>query len=112
MPNMQATEIPVDEDLVAAALAAVGRYMEEVRRDDMPEPSRRPVWSAAAVLAAHGQTPDRAGTHMGWGTIDRVGADFVETAVHAAAEPRRRQDVRDVELLPLRAIALVRRSGV
>jgi hypothetical protein len=46
------------------------------------------------------------------GTIDRVGADFVEAATHAPAEPRRRQDVRDVELLPLRAIALVRRSGV
>jgi hypothetical protein len=46
------------------------------------------------------------------GTLDRVGADFVETATHAPAEPRRRQDVRDVELLPLRAIAVVRRSGV
>jgi hypothetical protein len=43
-------------------------------------------------------------------TLDRVGADFVEVATHAAAEPRRRQDVRDVELVPLAAIAAVRRS--
>lgn len=43
-------------------------------------------------------------------TIDRVGADFVEVATHPAGEPRRRQDVRDVELLPLAAIVAVRRS--
>jgi hypothetical protein len=44
------------------------------------------------------------------GTIDRVGADFVELAGHAVAEPRRRREVRDVDLLPLGAIAAVRRS--
>jgi hypothetical protein len=43
-------------------------------------------------------------------TIDRIGADFVEVATHAAGEPRRRQDVRDVELIPISAIAAVRRS--
>jgi hypothetical protein len=43
-------------------------------------------------------------------TLDRIGADFVEVATHSAAEPRRQQDVRDVELVPLTAIAAVRRS--
>jgi hypothetical protein len=43
-------------------------------------------------------------------TIDRVGTDFVEVATHPAGEPRRRGDVRDIELIPLRAIAAVRRS--
>ena len=43
-------------------------------------------------------------------TIDRVGADFVEVAEHAAGEPRRRTEVRDVELVPLAAIVAVRRS--
>lgn len=43
-------------------------------------------------------------------TIDRVGADFIEVATHAAGEPRRRQHVQDVELVPLTAIAAVRRS--
>lgn len=44
-------------------------------------------------------------------TVDRVGADFVEVATHAAGEPRRRQEVRDSELLPLRALVAVRRAG-
>jgi hypothetical protein len=42
-------------------------------------------------------------------TIDRVGADFVEVAVHPAGEPRRRADVRDVEVIPFGAVAAVRR---
>jgi hypothetical protein len=44
------------------------------------------------------------------GTIDRVGGDFIEVATHPAAEPRRRPDVRDIELLPLAAVVAVRRS--
>jgi hypothetical protein len=43
-------------------------------------------------------------------TIDRVGADFVDLAQHPAGEARRRQEVREVELVPLTAIATVRRS--
>ncbi len=43
-------------------------------------------------------------------TIDRVGADFVEVAAHAPGEVRRRADVREVELIPLAAIAAIRRS--
>jgi hypothetical protein len=43
-------------------------------------------------------------------TIDRVGADFIEVARHDAGEMRRRQDVRDVELIPIAAIGGVRRS--
>ncbi len=42
------------------------------------------------------------------GTIDRVGADFLELAVHAAWEPRRAGSVRSVALVPLSAIVLVR----
>jgi hypothetical protein len=44
-------------------------------------------------------------------TIDRVGADFVEVAGHAPGEARRRQDVREVELVPLSALVAVRRAG-
>ena len=43
-------------------------------------------------------------------TIDRVGADFVEVATHATGEPRRRAEVRDVEVIPFDAIAAVQRS--
>ncbi|HEY2299378.1 MAG TPA: hypothetical protein VGH43_16705 [Jatrophihabitans sp.] len=42
-------------------------------------------------------------------TLDRVGADFVEVARHAPGEPRRHGEVREVMLVPLRALAAVRR---
>lgn len=42
-------------------------------------------------------------------TIDRVGADFIEVALHAPGETRRRTDVRDVTLVPFAALAAVRR---
>lgn len=44
-------------------------------------------------------------------TIDRVGADFVDVARHAAGEPRRRSEVRAVALVPFAALAAVRRAG-
>lgn len=44
------------------------------------------------------------------GTLDRIGADHLEIATHAAGEPRRARDVRDVALIPLAAVAAVRRS--
>jgi hypothetical protein len=44
------------------------------------------------------------------GTVDRVGADFVEIAAHAAGELRRRDDVRDVLMVPLGAVVAVRRQ--
>lgn len=42
------------------------------------------------------------------GTIDRVGADFVELAQHAVWEPRRAAAVRSVLLVPLAAVDTVR----
>jgi hypothetical protein len=42
-------------------------------------------------------------------TIDRVGADFLEAALHPAAEPRRRSEVREVILIPYAALAAIRR---
>jgi hypothetical protein len=44
------------------------------------------------------------------GTLDRVGADFVELAEHPAGELRRAAEVRDLLLLPIQAIVLVRRQ--
>lgn len=43
------------------------------------------------------------------GTIDRIGADFVEIAAHAAGETRRRGEVRDVLVVPFSAVVAVRR---
>jgi hypothetical protein len=45
-----------------------------------------------------------------FGTLDRVGADFVEIAEHAPGEPRRRGDVRAVRTVPMAAVAAVRRG--
>jgi hypothetical protein len=42
-------------------------------------------------------------------TLDRVGADFVEVAVHEPGEPRRARAVRDWELVPFSAVAAIRR---
>jgi hypothetical protein len=44
------------------------------------------------------------------GTIDRVGADFIEVSTHAPGEPRRRTEVTGVVLVPFAALAVVRRS--
>lgn len=46
-----------------------------------------------------------------WATIDRVGADFLEVALHASGEPRRRGAVREVTLLALSAVVAVRRDS-
>lgn len=59
--------------------------------------------SAVRVHLVDGTTLD--------GTIDRIGADFVEVASHAAGEARRRQEVRVVELVPLAGLAAVRRTA-
>jgi hypothetical protein len=45
------------------------------------------------------------------GTIDRVGADFVDVAEHPPGEPRRRGNVRSSVLVPTAAIAAVRRQS-
>ena len=42
------------------------------------------------------------------GTLDRVAADHVDLAQHAADEPRRVRAVRQVLLLPLSSVSLVR----
>jgi hypothetical protein len=42
------------------------------------------------------------------GTIDRVHADHLDLAEHPGDEPRRREAVRGVRAVPLRAIAMVR----
>ncbi|MGI8695236.1 MAG: hypothetical protein ACR2JQ_01055 [Mycobacteriales bacterium] len=42
------------------------------------------------------------------GTIDRVGADFIEIALHAQGEARRARSVLGVRAVPIAAIILVR----
>lgn len=44
------------------------------------------------------------------GTVDRVGADFVDLAEHAPGEPRRSGSVRAARTVPFSAIAVIRPS--
>lgn len=44
------------------------------------------------------------------GTLDRVGADYVDVAEHPLDEPRREAALRGVRTVPLSALGLVRRS--
>ncbi len=70
---------------------------------------RAPVQLAVAGWSGDGGSPIAAGTSVELtGTIDRVGADFLEIALHAAWEPRRASAVRSVALVPLPSILLVR----
>ena len=64
---------------------------------------RSPV---AVVIRGGGEPPSRYTESTG--TIDRIGADFLELAVHAPWEPRRAASVRSVALIPLVAVVLVR----
>lgn len=53
---------------------------------------------------------DRSGGTLD-GTIDRLGADFIEVAEHAAGEARRWTGVREVAVVPLAALTVVRRNA-
>jgi hypothetical protein len=82
--------VPDSEGVVASRLG-LRHVLRGIARDR----------SAVAMHLIDGSTTD--------GTIDRLGADFIEVAAHAAGELRRRTDVRDVPAIPLAAVVAVRR---
>jgi hypothetical protein len=101
------------EQLVA--LAAVRTVAGLGRRTAVPEPAgavrarldlRRALRGLARDLSAVQLVLDDGGTLTG--TVDRVGADYVELAVHPADAPRRRESVQEVRAVVITAVAVVR----
>lgn len=45
------------------------------------------------------------------GTLDRVGADYLEIAAHGMGELRRRGQVREVDVVPFAALSVLRRQA-
>jgi len=74
-------------------------------RDRAPVTVALTGWAGGVPVA--GQPQAGFGTEV-TGTIDRVGADFIEVASHAAWEPRRASTIRSVALVPLAALMVVR----
>ncbi|MET0965795.1 MAG: hypothetical protein ABWZ02_05330 [Nakamurella sp.] len=80
------------------------KALRGLTRDRSPVALALAGWTGGAAGLASGS----AGPGELIGTIDRVGADFIEVALHAAWEPRRAGAVRSVALVPVSAIVLVR----
>ena len=84
------------------------RALRGLARDRSPVAVAVTGWSGASAGSLGRRLSVRSVSAELTGTIDRVGADFIEIAVHAAWEPRRAGTVRSVALVPLAAIVLVR----
>ncbi len=100
---------------VLVAAAAVRSVTGLARRTGPPEAEgavrarldlRRAVRGLARDRSVVQAVLDDGSVHVG--TVDGVGADYVELAEHAADQPRRAAAVRGVAALTLSAIAVVR----
>jgi hypothetical protein len=97
--------------------AAVAWVQGLGRLAQVTEPGR--VWGRLGLRTAlRGIARDRSvvtvrqrGVEPVTGTLDRVGADQVDLAVHAADEPRRVEHVRSVRTISLASLQVVARAG-
>ena len=101
-------------DILVAA-AAVRAVTGLGRRTGAPEPPGLVRGRLDLRWALRGLARDRAAVQMVLddgsvlaGTVDRVGADYVELAEHAADAPRRAEAVRGVRAVVISAVAVVR----
>jgi hypothetical protein len=97
------------------ATGAISTVAGLTARSADPDSSGRPVVRIGLRNALRGLARDRSTVRMTQrdsgtvtGTIDTVGADFVEVAEHLPGEPRRAGRVRAVRAVALGALAVVR----
>jgi hypothetical protein len=107
-----ADDLGRDVLVASAAIRAVGGLGRRTAAPVTPGPVRARLDLRRAL---RGLSRDRAtvqvvlddGTALA-GTVDRVGADYLELAEHAADTPRRAEVVRGVRAVVLSAVAVVR----
>lgn len=71
--HSSASPIRTDDDLIAAALAAIHVYLEAEQSEAIDVAPPRSVWQAAALVAAQGGVPARGDRAVTWSTVDRAG---------------------------------------
>lgn len=107
------------EVLVAlpAVLSVAGLAAQSAPPEARSTVSARPTLRLTLSYALRGIARDRSAITACYidgstssGTVDRVGADFVEIAEHPPGEARRRDLVRAIRTVPFTAIATVRRG--
>jgi hypothetical protein len=101
---------------VVVAITAIVTVSGLGRRSSQPSVEGSVLSRLALGHVLRGIARDRSAVHISLrdggvldGTIDRVGSDFAELAVHGAGELRRRSDVREVVVLPMAALIAVHR---
>jgi hypothetical protein len=104
------------EQLVA--LAAVRTVAGLGRRTAVPEPAGSVRARLDLRRALRGLARDRSGVQIVLddggtlnGTLDRVGADYADLAVHPVDEPRRHEVVQEVRAVVIDAVAVVRTTA-
>ena len=100
------------------ALAAVRTVAGLGRRTAVPEPAGSVRARLDLRRALRGLARDRSGVQIVLddggtlnGTLDRVGADYVDLAVHPVDEPRRHEAVQEVRAVVIDAVAVVRTTA-
>ena len=95
---------------LASVLGVLGLGARAAHPDDGPVAKRLDLrWALRGLARSRAAVAlVLAGGEVVTGTLDRVGADHLDLAEHGLAEPRRAGAVRQVRLVPLSALVLVR----
>lgn len=96
-------------------------WVDDLPRYAAPEPdgaAKRIYDSLGLRHVLRGVAADRSAVRIGvgaptpvTGTIDRVGADFIDLALHPTGEPRRQREVSAHRVVPIDAIRYLQRSA-